>query len=383
MSASTMPTAAADEATIEIVGAIDCDVHPNFRNGISDLKPYLSAAWRQKLGMVDQPVWAKDLPASTYKIPTLHYYLPGGNTRADAIPPNGEPPASDPAFLVEDLIERHNLGAAILNGGAVLGLGGIPDPDAAAAIAAAHNDWIADRWLTCDERIKGSIVVGPRDPAAAAKEIERWARHPGMVQVHLPDMEGMAFGRRHFWPIYEAAVEFGFPVAGHPGGQCAGANGPMMAVMPTYMVEYYTSITQTFQTHVISLVLDGALEKFPELRVVLIEGGFSWLPHVMWRLEKAWKALRDEVPWVTRNPTEYILDQIRFTTQPLDEPRSMRHLRQMLEMVQADKTLMFSTDYPHWDADMPELTMSKIPKDLREDIFIGNARKIYTRITDL
>ncbi len=364
----------------EIVGAIDCDVHPNFRNGIKDLEPYLSSAWRERFGMGPAPVWAADLPGSVYRIPTLHYYVPGGNTRPDTTPPDGGPPASDPQFLVEDLIERHALGAAILNGGAVLGLGGIPEPDAAAAIAAAHNDWIADTWLSVDDRIKGSIVVGPRDPVSAVKEIQRWADHPGMVQIHLPDVGGITLGKQQLWPIYEAAESLGFPVAGHPGGQCAGANGPMMTATPTYFAEYYASIPQTFQAHVVSLVLEGALDRFPKLKVVLIEGGFSWLPHVMWRLEKSWKALRHEVPWVKRPPTEYILDQLRFTTQPLDEPRSQRHLKQLLDMIDADKILMFSTDYPHWDADMPELTMTRIPAEIRRKVFVENAKEIYTRI---
>src|SRR5438034_1306756 len=82
----------------------------------------------------------------------------------------------------------------------------------------------------------------------------------------------------------------------------------------------------TFQAHLISLVLEGTFEKFPRLKVMLIEGGVCWLAHTLWRMDKNFKALRAMVPWLKRRPSEYVFDHVRLTTQPLEEPDRPEHL---------------------------------------------------------
>ena len=53
---------------------------------------------------------------------------------------------------------------------------------------------------------------------------------------------------------------------------------------------------QTMQTLVTSLVCEGVFEHIPNLKIVLVEGGFAWLPALCWRLDKHWKRLKAEVP---------------------------------------------------------------------------------------
>ena len=42
-----------------------------------------------------------------------------------------------------------------------------------------------------------------------------------------------------------------------------------------------------------------------------------------------------------------------LTTQPIEEPEDSKHFQQVLEMFDAERMLMFSSDYPHWDGDTP------------------------------
>lgn len=135
---------------------------------------------------------------------------------------------------------------------------------------------------------------------------------------------------------------------------------------------------QGMQALVTSLVLEGVFERFPKLRVVLVEGGIAWMPALKWRLDKHYKRLKAEVPHLKRLPSEYIHDHIWLTTQPLDEPDRDGDLAETFQLVGCDR-IMFSTDYPHWDFDDPRFVLSKLTLDAEKQqaILAGNARALY------
>jgi predicted TIM-barrel fold metal-dependent hydrolase len=110
---------------------------------------------------------------------------------------------------------------------------------------------------------------------------------------------------------------------------------------------------------------------------VLIEGGVSWLPPLLWRLDKNYKALRQTVPWLTRPPSEIVREHVLLTTQPLEEPEDPGHLRQILGMFDSGKMLMFSSDYPHWDGDTPDFAGRAIPPAMRDRVMGETARELY------
>src|SRR3712207_9312632 len=75
---------------------------------------------------------------------------------------------------------------------------------------------------------------------------------------------------------------------------------------PSFYVEEVSEHATSCQNQVISLVVEGVFERFPALKVILIECGFAWLPSVGWRLDTHWKTLKSEVPHLTRAPSEQI-----------------------------------------------------------------------------
>jgi uncharacterized protein len=367
------------EAAATAIRTVDCDVHPHLPDGLKTLGPYLSTEWRRRLLGGTSVSWAKEVYASQLALPKNDMYInPVGSMRRDAFPEDGSVPGSDPDLVVRQLLDGCGVDRAVLMGGNVFGLGALTDPDAAAAIATAFNTWLGEVWLDHDPRFRGALVVAPQDPQLAAAEIDRMADRAGIVQIFLPLMN-VLMGERHYYPIYEAAQRHGLPIALHPNSVDAiyQKAAPLAGGVPTYYVEWHAALTQIFQANVLSLTCHGVFERFPGLKVVIAEGGVAWLPDVMWRLDKNWEGLRDEVPWVKRLPSEYVFDHVRFTTQPFLEPRKPAHLRAMLDIVQAERTLLFSSDYPHWDFDDPMRALALVPEEMRERIRGGNAIELY------
>ncbi|WP_205472366.1 amidohydrolase family protein [Nocardioides sp. SYSU D00038] len=358
---------------------VDCDVHPIMKGGMGDLRPFLSHTAQRRLGLDERRSLSTIGHREPVSIPrNMLYVNQSGVLRDDARAPDGSAPGADPAFTAQQLLDGNAIDRAVLIGGEVLGLGAMPDPDAAAMIASAYNDWLAATWFDADERYRGYLVVGAQDPQQAATEIRRAAADRRFVGVLMP-LTNILMGQRHYYPIYEAAAEVGIPIAVHPnsGEGIFRTSPPMAGGTPTYYVEWHTGLSQVFQANVISLVVHGVFERFPNLKVVITEGGLGWIPDVMWRLDKNVKGLRDEVPWVKRLPSEYLVDHVRFTTQPMPEPRRRSHLHTLLEIAQAERTLMFSSDYPHWDFDDPRHVLTTLPDAVRERVKAANAIETY------
>ena len=246
----------------------------------------------------------------------------------------------------------------------------------AAALATATNNWQVEHWLDPEPRLRASLVVSSQNPLTAAQEIERMGDHPGFVQVLLPVRSLMPYGKRHYDPIFEAAVRHNLVVGIHYGG-AAGIPPSPSGWFSTYLEEY-AGAGQIFQAQVISLVTEGTFDRFPDLRVALIEGGFTWLPSVMWRIDKEWRGLRHITPWIRRLPSDYMREHLRFTLQPMDAPPDPTQFLRMIGQLDSDDMLMFSTDYPHWQFDSPEEALPiGLPESLMKKILAENAREFY------
>lgn len=351
-------------------GVIDCDIH-NAVPSACALKPYLSTRWQRHQEMIGLRGYHGFVGGHLY---------PKGNPdgmRVDAWPPSGLPPGSDLGFMQEQHLDALNIEYGILN--SMYGAGGQLNEEFGAALARAVNDWQVAEWLEKEPRLCASIVVPHENSELAAAEIDRVGEHPGFVQVLVLVRTREPLGRRKYWKMYEAAERHGLPIGIHFGSAFEASGNPRTSSgWPSYYIEDHTTMTQAFQSQVISLVCEGIFERFPGLRVALIEGGFAWLPSLMWRLDKHWKRLRDEVPHLKQLPSEIIREHMWVTTQPMEEPANPRHLLQVIEHFGSDDKLMFATDYPHWDFDAPDRAFPvKLPRDLRQKILSENARALY------
>jgi predicted TIM-barrel fold metal-dependent hydrolase len=260
---------------------------------------------------------------------------------------------------------------------------GVPDADYVTALCQAFNDFTATEWLPKDERFWAGIYVPLQDPAAAAREIERWAGHPGFIGVCFPGTaQRIPFGQRYYWPIYEAAARHDLPIHFHPSTTSVIANlGSTAAGMASTYLESHVSLPQFYQAYLISFIFEGVFERFPGLRVVFVEGGFGWLPHVLWRMDKEFKTLRQQAPYLKRLPSEYIKDHVRLTTQPIEKPKKPQHLLRMFEMIfetcDSDEVIMWASDFPHFDFDEPAVIPKALGETTRGKILYDNAAAFF------
>jgi predicted TIM-barrel fold metal-dependent hydrolase len=129
--------------------------------------------------------------------------------------------------------------------------------------------------------------------------------------------------------------------------------------------------------HIMSMVTEGVFVRFPTLKVVLYEGGVTWLPHIMWRFDKNWKAQRSEAPWLRQPPSSYILEHFYSTSYPLEAVPRPVYLQQALEMMDGKRTLLFAGNYPNWEYGDPFGMLQDIPQDLQNRILSENALAVY------
>ena len=361
---------------------IDGDVHPLFAQDWTDeLAPYVSSEWRMRF-RGSTPSYGKvgaDLPAVRYSLPGNPFYPKnGGNLRLDLIEDDGTLPCTVPATAARDLLDAHGIDRALLLPQSVLGIGAFPTPDIAAVIASAVNSWTADVWLSADPRWRTAICVAHQDDDAAVAEIEKWGDDPRFVGVFISLGRPM-LGERHFHRIYAAAQHYGLPIVLHPTGtegiytsSAQTAGGPAQ-----YYMDQRVSFVHPYPASVASLVSNGTFERFPDLMFLFSECGFAWLPDLMWRMDSYWKGGRTEVPWVKKPPSEYIRERVRFTSQPMIEPPKREHIAAVLDMIDAERTLIFSTDFPHWDADTPADLAADLPDSIRRRVLVENAVELF------
>lgn len=240
-------------------------------------------------------------------------------------------------------------------------------------------------WPSMDLQPRGAIsavLLGQKTAKVAldgvASDWQRTLKRAGdwrFCQIQLGSKTSEPLGRRKYWPIFEAALKHGFSIGLHIGGTQSSAPSP--SGWPQFYIEDHQMLTHSMMNQATSLILEGVFDRFPELKIVLIEGGFGWVPTLGWRLDAHWSKMRDEVPDLQRKPSEYLKTNLWYATQPVEEPEHPDDLRKVFEWIGWDR-MVYSSDYPHWDFDDPHLAwrfqMTEVEK---RNLLHDNALAVY------
>ncbi len=353
---------------------IDCDIHHKI-DKTDDLYPYLSRVYREQVE--DQGLRS---------LGNGYFSIPNNAGRTDLIegcdPSTGVFKYTNIGHSYDTFKEAHldvwNVDKALLTGGNTYSASVMPDPDYAAALCRAFNDYTLEHWAARDERIMVAIGVATRDPAKAVEEIARLGEHPQVKAIVLPTGNVAPYGNRFYHPIWRACEERGLVVVIHPGNEGSGMAGPPTGVgYPTYYIENRMARPQMAMAHAVSLIAEGVFEKFPTLKVLINECDQFWAVGLMWHMDADWKSLREQTPWVKRLPSEYFGQHIRVGSQPMLEPETSEQFWMMLDAMHAEETLVYCSDWPHFDWDDPATTFPRLPERLHRRVFSENARELF------
>jgi len=256
------------------------------------------------------------------------------------------------------------------------------DPQVAAALARAHNDWTRDFCQHDPARLRFAAQLAFHDIPAAVAEARRAVRELGAVAVigNPNPINGRHIHDPEFEPLWSAVEELGVPVGFHPTGQSSlrddiatryldHPNGRVIGVAGRNPMELMLAFA--------SMAAGGVLERHPRLRCAFLEGTCGWLPWWLWRLDEAWEKFGpgSDVQ-ISGLPSEYFFRQC-FVATDADE----KVLHQVVEAV-GDDCIVVSTDYPHSDGLFPHaidefVALPNVTDKTKAKILWDNCARLY------
>jgi predicted TIM-barrel fold metal-dependent hydrolase len=189
-------------------------------------------------------------------------------------------------------------------------------------------------------------------------EVKRCARELGLRTVHMQtSVQGKHVDHPSFSPLYEVIQDLDLSVGFHVGGGVSG-NSIVDRFTDQYALAHACGFTCEAMIATAALACGGVLERFPRLRVAILEAGVGWVPYWLECLDEHYEKRRQEMSSLRMRPSEYLGgDNVYFSCEAEE-----KGLAWVLEQLGADRLLMAS-DYPHWDASFTNSVTGIIQRD--------------------
>ena len=257
----------------------------------------------------------------------------------------------------------------------MLTLGMVPQPGMEKSMAYAYNTWLCDRVLSTDNRIKSMLYLPFNDHKAAYDMVKEFGGRKGVIGFMVTSVRNAPIWSNDYMKVYSAIQELGVPLAFHSGFNW---DDPMMRNSNRFITVHALGFTWHNVYYCTNWVINAMPEKFPKLPVIWIEGGLAWATWLSQRLDNEYRMRSSECPGLKKMPSEYFKDMY-YTAQPMEKPDDMRLLEDTFRTVDAENQLLYASDYPHWDMDLPS-TIYDLPflsEKAKRNILGENARKLF------
>jgi predicted TIM-barrel fold metal-dependent hydrolase len=251
-----------------------------------------------------------------------------------------------------------------------------PRPDIEVALSRAYNQWLCDVILAQEPRIKSALYLPINDPEATYKMVQDFGDKKGVIgfMVCSPHYKGVHDNA--YMKTYAALEERGLPLVFH--GAYAWGGDRQGELCNRFIAVHALGFAWFNILHCTNWLCNGLPERFPKLKVVWVESGLAWIPFLMQRLDNEWMMRSSEVPLLKRKPSDY-MREMYYSSQPMETVNNAEALALTFKMMNAESQLLYSSDYPHWDMDLPSAIydLPFLSEHGKRNILGGNAKRLF------
>jgi predicted TIM-barrel fold metal-dependent hydrolase len=231
---------------------------------------------------------------------------------------------------------------------ALLFLGYHPVREMEVELATAYNRWIVEELLPHEPRMQAMLYVPFNTPEAAEAMVKRFLGAKGVCGFLVTSARYNPVHANEYMRLYAMLQEANVPIAFHAHHNW---HNDYTKQLNRFLSMHALSFVLSNMVHLTNWVINGLPERFPKLKVMWVESGLAWIPFMQQRLDHEYMMRVSEAPLLKRMPSEYMRDMF-FTMQPM-ETTNMKLLEGTFEAIRADTQLLYASDWPHWDFDVP------------------------------
>jgi predicted TIM-barrel fold metal-dependent hydrolase len=254
---------------------------------------------------------------------------------------------------------------------------GIKDPQLAAALCTAYNDWALDYCKPYPERLYPLCMLPVQDLELATAEFARVAKRGCKIAAARPNpMAGHQLHDPYWEPVWASLQEANIPLVFHPfpTSELEGGNRFCQTSGIAGLGETLSFTLDNIVT-VSGLMFHGVLDRYPRLKMAFIESSCTWITGVLDRLDKRFYLSRGNWPGLKTLPSEIFRRQLFISFEAAE-----RAAPAMANLMQDN--LIWASDYPHHDADPPGPAVERmrqlgIPTEIQAKVMGQNAARFF------
>jgi predicted TIM-barrel fold metal-dependent hydrolase len=264
---------------------------------------------------------------------------------------------------------------AILFPTPMLNLANCPRHEVELELAWAYNSWLCDNILAHAPRIKSMLYLPFNDPDACYETVKEFGHRKGVVGFMVTSTHYRKNYENPYMKTYAALEERGLPLGFHAGFQWTDSG---QSLANRFMVVHGLGFTWSNMIHMGNWLVNGMPERFPKLKTLWIESGLAWVPFLMQRFDNEFMMRTSDAPLLKRKPSDYMREMF-YSTQPMEMVDNRKALEVTFEMIKAETQLCYSSDYPHWDMDLPAtiFDLPFIDQQTKRNILGANAQRLF------